>query len=136
MHQDRLNALGLLLLRVGIGGALLVNHGWGKLIHFGAMSNVFANPIGVGPTLSLALSTFAEFFCSAAIVVGFATRWASIPLLINFFVILFIVHAGQPGKREFPFLFFVSFATILLAGPGRYSWDALFGHRLFGRRAS
>lgn len=125
------NAFGfaMLLLRLGAGGLMLVNHGWGKLKNFSTMSAQFGDPIGVGPTVSLALTTFAEFFCAAFIILGLFTRLAAIPLIITMAVAFFIVHKGiyapGPGSGELALLYFVCFLTILFAGPGKYSVDRM-----------
>lgn len=122
--------LGLLLLRLGAGGLLLFAHGWGKLIHFNERSATFADPIGLGPFVSLALVVFAEVVCSALVMIGLATRLATIPILIFFMVAAFVQHAADPwAKRELPLVYAVAFVAILMIGPGRYSLDALIGRR-------
>ena len=69
-------SLGLLLLRVSVGGMMLLAHGWGKLTSFAERSSSFPDPLGVGSSLSMALATGAEAFCALAVILGFATRWA------------------------------------------------------------
>ena len=73
--------LGLLFLRVMIGGFMLSAHGWGKLISYSEKSAQFADPIGLGPATSLAAAIFAEVFCSLLIILGIGTRLAAIPLV-------------------------------------------------------
>jgi len=48
--------------------------------------------------------------------------------VINFAVIVFVLHKGQvPGDRgELALLFLVAFTALLLTGPGRYSLDERF----------
>ncbi len=119
-------SLGLLLLRVAVGGMMLVGHGWGKLTSFADKSATFPDPLGIGSPLSMALATGAEFLCSLAVIFGFATRWAAVPLMVTMLVAAFIIHAADPWtKKEFALLYFVPFATLFLAGAGRYSLDAL-----------
>ncbi len=125
------NAFGfaMLLLRLGAGGLMLVNHGWSKLQNFSAMSSQFGDPVGLGPKVSLALTIFAEFFCAAFIVLGLFTRLAAIPLIIAMAVAFFIVHEGiyAPGPRsgELALLYLFCYLTLLFAGPGKYSVDRM-----------
>ena len=41
-------SLGLLLLRVSVGGMMLFAHGWGKLTSFAERSSSFPDPLGIG----------------------------------------------------------------------------------------
>ena len=127
-------SIGLLILRIGAGGLLLGSHGWSKLTHFGERLHTFANPIGLGPPASFTLVTFAEVVCAALVVVGFLTRFATVPIIIFLMVAAFIQHAHDPWpRRELPLLFMTAFLCVLVAGPGRFSIDALIGARR-GRR--
>ena len=121
------HALGLLLLRVSIGGMMLFGHGWGKLTSFAERSSSFPDPLGVGPSLSMALATGAEAFCALAVILGFSTRWAVVPLMVTMLVAALIVHGSDPwAKKEFALLYFFPFAALLLTGAGCYSLDAFF----------
>lgn len=116
----------LLTLRVAFGGALLFAHGLPKLLAFSEKAATFADPIGVGPTASLALAVFAEVFCAAAVILGVMTRWAAIPCAFTMAVAALVVHAADPwNKKELPLLFLVSFACLILAGGGRFALDSL-----------
>ncbi|MFC4871131.1 DoxX family protein [Negadavirga shengliensis] len=115
--------IALLLLRLG-SAAMLLTHGWGKITSFSERLNTFADPIGLGPALSLQLVIFAEFFCSIFLILGFMSRIILIPLMINMSVIAFIVHADDPfNRQELPLLFLLTFVTLFLTGPGRLSID-------------
>jgi putative oxidoreductase len=117
-------SFGLLIARLGFGGLILAAHGWSKLANFGAMSGQFADPIGLGTTTSLALTVFAQAFCGLALALGFLTRLAAIPLTIQMFVLIFIVHANDPWhNQEFALLFLLAWLTLLFTGAGRYSID-------------
>ncbi len=118
------DSIGLLVLRVGLAGLMLYNHGLDKLLHFNEKAEKFPDPIGLGTVPSLGLTTFAEFFCSLAIILGYFTRWAAIPQVINMAVAFAVVHGPQPLKeKELPLLFLLGFVSILILGPGRYSLD-------------
>ena len=129
--RERLAPVGLLILRVGLGGMMLGAHGLGKLTGFAEKSATFGDPLGVGSATSLALAVFAEFFCSLAVVFGLATRLAAVPLVITMLVAAGIVHADDPwGRKEFPLLYAIGFATLIFTGPGKLSLD----HLIAGRR--
>jgi putative oxidoreductase len=122
----------LLLLRVWFCLMIMV-HGWQKLSNFSAWSGGFDDPFGLGSSLSLSLAIFAELGCSVLVLVGLLTRLALVPLLITMLVAVTIHHSADPwGKKELAMTFMGVFATLMLAGPGRYSLD----HKLFGPRGS
>jgi putative oxidoreductase len=124
MNEARVSA-GILFLRIAAGGFMLAFHGWGKLINFGDRWGKFGDPLGVGSELSLILTVFAEFFCSLALILGFKTRAAALPLLITMLVVATIVHADDPwNKKEFALLYAIPFLTLMFTGGGRYSLDA------------
>lgn len=119
-------AFALLVLRVGAGSLMLMKHGLDKLMHFSQKSGSFADPFGIGSTASLSLTVFAEFFCAVFIILGLFTRLATIPLIINMAVALFIAHQGDFfGKGELAGLFLIVFITLLFTGPGKVSLDRL-----------
>jgi len=126
MKESFLNAWGLLVLRVGVGSLMLFGHGWGKLSNFSAIAPNFPDPLGFGSGVSLGLAVFAEFFCSLALIFGFLTRVAAIPLIITMLMAAFVIHAADPFKKmELALVYLVPFLTILLSGPGKYSIDRL-----------
>jgi putative oxidoreductase len=117
--------LSLLLIRLGFGG-LLMTHGWPKLVGFSEYAAKFPDPIGLGSQVALGLTVFAEFFCSALVVIGLATRLASIPVVICMSVVVFVIHGADPlAKQEMGLMYLVAFLAILISGPGRYSIDGL-----------
>src|SRR5690606_10514678 len=76
----------LLIVRIGVS-VLMFTHGIPKLMKlFGEGEIQFADPIGLGVEFSFILAIFAEFFCSVLIVIGFATRLATIPIIITMLV--------------------------------------------------
>ncbi|MGD8605493.1 MAG: DoxX family protein [Candidatus Zixiibacteriota bacterium] len=125
-----LRAWGLLVLRVGIGSFMLFGHGWAKLSNFADYATKFADPYGFGATASLVLAIFAEFFCSIAIVFGFLTRLATIPLIITMATAAFIIHGADPfGRQELALMYLVVFLTLLVTGAGRFSLDSLLSRQ-------
>ncbi|HYE55143.1 MAG TPA: DoxX family membrane protein, partial [Chitinophagaceae bacterium] len=59
----------MFLLRAGFG-VFMVPNGYNKLVNFAKYKNDFMNFLGLGPTVSLALVVFAEFFCAGLLVLG------------------------------------------------------------------
>jgi putative oxidoreductase len=116
-----------LLLRVCFGFTMLFGHGWGKFLKLiGDGPIKWADPIGLGPEISLGLATFAELFCAGALIIGLFTRLATIPLIITMGVAFFIVHIDDPfNKMESPLMYMTAYIAILLLGAGRFSVDHL-----------
>jgi putative oxidoreductase len=119
--------LALLVLRVWFAVPLLTLHGWGKLSTFAERSSRFADPFGIGSPASLALATFAEFFCSILLVLGLATRFAAVACAFTMATAFFTAHGARftgPGNGELPFMYGGAFIVLLLAGGGRFSLDS------------
>lgn len=120
------NDLGLLLLRLGMGG-LMLTHGVPKfqtLIKGGQIE--FPDPLGVGSTISLSLAVFGELVAPAFLILGLLTRWAAIPAAVTMGVAAFVVHWSDPlGDKEHALMYFVAFTAILCTGAGRFSVDGL-----------
>ncbi len=115
----------LLISRIAIG-AIMLTHGLPKFQKLIAGNVQFADPFGIGPTASLALATFAEAGCSILLILGLATRFATIPLIITMLVAIFYAHAADPfGKKELAVIFLILFTGFLILGGGKYSIDNL-----------
>ncbi len=153
-RREAAASVGLLVLRIGVGG-FLATHGWGKLqmlLSGGAAQ--FGDPIGLGPTLSLALVTVSEFACAVLLIAGLATRLAAIPPVISMSVAAFVVHAANPWtmeaaaraffagtskdwfSKEPALLYLIPVLSLAFAGGGKFSLDALIAARWNRRRAA
>lgn len=116
--------IALLVLRVGFAGFMLT-HGIPKLSMLSDPSS-FADPLGVGTTLSLILALIGEVIAPIFLIVGFKTKWAAVPAFITMAVAAFVVHAKDDlGTKEMALLYFIAFLTIFLAGAGKYSLDGM-----------
>jgi len=126
--SDNAFSFAMLVMRVGFGSLLLVQHGLDKLMHFAQKAQRFGDPFHIGSTTSLSLVVFAEFFCAAFIILGLFTRLAAIPIIIAMGVALFSAHHGQFfGAGEPAGLYLCAFIAILFMGPGKVSLDRFIG---------
>ena len=121
--------LALLILRLTFGGLMLINHGWGKMQKILAGGEIeFADPFGIGAATSLYLTVFAEVICAALIIIGFFTRWATLPLIFTMLVAIFVIHWSDPfGDKEMAILYLMPYIALYLMGAGRYSVDGQMG---------
>ena len=111
-------------LALRLSAALMLVHGWPKMMDFSEKSSGFADPIGIGPTGSLALTVFAEVFCTAFVVLGLFTRVATIPLIICMGVAALVVHSGDSiADREGALGYLMLYIAIFFLGGGRFSAD-------------
>ncbi len=109
-----------------VTSATMLTHGIPKLMRILEGDWSFRDPIGLGPEVSLFLITFAEFFCAFLVLIGFATRLASIPLIIGMAITYFIVHGDDPfSQSEKSFMFMYLYILIFFTGSGKYSIDRI-----------
>ena len=115
----------MLFLRLGVG-ILMMMHGYDKLVHFSQYQAKFMNFLGMGVSTSLALTVFAEFFCSIFLILGLFTRLAAIPLIIATCVMVFMAHKGDVfGEAQTAALYLISYVVLLFVGPGKVSVDGM-----------
>jgi len=142
MKRDTiLSSTGLLVLRLGFG-AFMLSHGIGKLqMLLAGEFDKFADPIGMGPAVSLVLAVFSEFICAILVMIGLGTRAAAVPLVVTMAVAAFLVHGGDPWSmgtaakaffagesktwfsKEPALLFLIPFLALVFTGPGAFSLD-------------
>ena len=128
---------GLLLIRVIIG-LVMAFYGYEKLIHFQEMaaSDFWTKNVsflGFSGSFPLALTVFAELFCSLLLLVGFYTRLSLLPLLFcmgYIFLVVFpfsIVSKGDNGiEFNTAFVYFMIYFGLFFTGPGDYSLDSMY----------
>ena len=113
----------------------MLTHGIPKFQSLMAGNVEFADPFGIGQTPSLVLTVFAEAGCAILLILGLATRFATIPLIITMLVAVFYAHGSDPfGKKEMAVLYLVMFIGFLILGAGRYSLDHLISGKSGRRR--
>ncbi len=112
---------GIAFFRISTASLMLILHGLPKLQNYTALSSQFPDPLGIGSMLSLTLVVFAEVFCSILVLLGVATRLATIPLIITMGVAFFIFHSADPfAVKELSLFFLLSFTTLFISGTGQY----------------
>lgn len=118
--------VGLLILRVFIGGALLT-HGWGKM--FGGLETFtgFVASLGVPAPYAMAfMAAFAESFGAMFLMAGLFTRPAALMIVCNMAVALGSALKGKPfSGQEAAWLYLVPALFFLLKGGGKWSVDRL-----------
>ena len=95
-------------------------------------------PHAFAPAWLQAIAAIVEFFGGIALVLGFLTPLVAVGILIDMAVAIFTVHLPMGGEWiggrmsfEIPLFYFVAMLAFIVAGPGEYSVDAVFGGRLF-----
>jgi putative oxidoreductase len=82
------------------------------------------------PLFSAFLSAYAQFICGVLFIVGLATRYAAVVMIINFIAALIIAHIGDTYPNMFPALMMLAAACFfLLHGPGKLSVDSILQRR-------
>lgn len=115
--------LSLLIFRAGVG-IMMLTHGYPKFQRLKAGEFRFGDPLGLGVEASLILAVLAEFLCAILLVIGLTTRYALVPLIIMMAVAAFVVHGDDPfGTQEKSALYLLSFAVLMITGPGKHSLD-------------
>ncbi|MBI3271236.1 MAG: DoxX family protein [Planctomycetes bacterium] len=127
---------GIAVLRVAVGG-VFVAHGAQKLFVYGipGVAGLMAQ-LGIPfPTLSALAVTAAEFLGGLALLAGFFTRLAALPIAFSMVVAAATVHLKNgfflPNGAEYVLLLLSASAALSLTGSGAFSVDRL----LAGRRA-
>lgn len=121
----------LLALRLTVG-ILMLTHGIPKLEKVIAGDFNFPDPIGLGSQVSLLLATFAEFFCSILIIIGFRSRLAAIPLIITMLIALLMVHGFDEIFDHWNILLYIfAYGILLHLGGGKYSLTYYFSEQSY-----
>ena len=123
---DRLQPLGLLVLRVVLG-AILIGYGYGKV--FGGLHKMasMASSLGLPSWLGY-VSAFTEFVGGMLLVAGLFTRLASIAICINMIVaVKSQFHSGFLHGYDYPLACAAMAFALIFLGPGPISFDWAFG---------
>jgi putative oxidoreductase len=135
--RDATASLGLFVLRVSVGLMMLIGHGIPKLQSYMAKKDSFPVPDffplnHMTPPLSLLSCIGAEVVASALIILGLGTRPAAFAFCFSMVVAAFDVHLADPwfsggtgAAKELALMYLIPVLSILLAGAGGYSLDAV-----------
>ena len=116
--------LGLLVLRISLGGMMLT-HGFPKFTRVLSGNFQFADPLGLGSEISLLMAVSAEFIGSLMVITGLGTRFGAALGAITMAVAGFIHHAPDPfGTKEKPFLYLAGYIVLMIAGGGKHSIES------------
>jgi len=126
--------LALLLARVTIG-ITFAQTGWGKLHSLDQVTEYFRS-LGIpAAEIQAPFVASVEFICGSLILVGFATRLASFPLVGTMVVAILTAKIQDLmtwtdlfGFIEF--LYVVILVTLITQGPGLFSLDHLFSKKM------
>jgi len=128
LYSEETVALGLLVLRVGIGIAFVI-HGFPKLFMGGAvgLSKGLAATGIPGGVVAAYLAGSAEFFGGIALILGMLTRPTTAAMAFTMLIAL-IFHLNKGDK----FVAYshalesgILFLSLLITGPGKFSLDYL-----------
>jgi len=138
-YANKLQSPLLLLIRIYIGYQCIIS-GYAHITHFQNTVEAFKGWDVPMPEFNVAFSAITEMVGGALLLVGFATRLISIPLIGNFIVAFLAVNLSDPHYRDllrnfwnnqdvllkddaFPFL--AAAILILVFGPGWLSVDGI-----------
>jgi putative oxidoreductase len=129
--------LGIALIRIGFGLSLAFAHGLGKISH----PDQFVGGLTQGgfplPALFGWAAILSEFAGGLLLALGLLARPAAAFVAATLGVAAFHVHAADPYQRKELALAYVIVAlAVLVAGPGRFSLDALLAARTSRRGAA
>ena len=123
--------LGLLVLRIAVGVCLIVEHGLFKIPLLFQDAPQFPDPLGLGTRLTVMFAFLSDGICASLMVLGLATRFAALIMIVNLTVAWGMVYGFQiePANGELLALFLGGTIALGLMGPGRYSLDAKLGRK-------
>lgn len=117
---------GLLLLRLAGAFLLLYVHGLPKLLHYGSELHHIEDPLHLGAGITLSLAILAEVLCPLLVAAGIYVRLACLPILLLLLVSMVFVHPDwSVAEGQFGWLLMTIFASVAVAGPGRYTLPSL-----------
>ena len=133
LDESRTYSTLVLIIRI-LFGFLFLSHGYAKLMQHASMADLFADPLGLGSTLSFWMVVFAEVVCSFALIFGILQRVVLIPMTTTMAVAFFVVHGGDAfAARELSFIYFIVFIILFITGPGEFSFDSIIGKHLIDK---
>jgi putative oxidoreductase len=123
---------GIALLRI-VTGVIFFLHGWQKLFEMGhgGVTGFFTSLNVPLPAVAAAIVIAVELLGGLALILGFLTRLAALPLAIDMLVALVLVHLkngffiGNTVGYEFVLLLAAASASLFFLGSGAFALDNL-----------
>jgi putative oxidoreductase len=130
----KLQWLAPLFARVTLG-VLFVSTGWGKLHQLDKVTEFFTQLHIPYAAFNATLVSWTELICGALLLIGLASRFAAIPLIITMTVALLTAKRGELnglpalfGMVEFTYIALL--VVVAIVGPGAFSIDTWIADRL------
>ena len=123
-------------------GLVFLQSGWGKLHDLEKVTNYFTQLGLAAPAFQARLASTAEFVCGGLLLIGFATRFAAVPLIVIMCVAIRTALWAQVdgigslvGLTEFAYIALLVWLGTNGAGPVSLDWLVARGwqHRVSGR---
>ncbi len=111
-------------------GVLFVGTGWGKVHDIPKVVGFFIELKIPLPGLNAVVVSWSELLCGTALIVGLATRLATIPLIVSMIVAILTARLGDihglGSLAQVDELTYLALLVVLaFVGPGKLSLDAL-----------
>lgn len=125
ISQMKSCAVAILFLRLFIGGVMLL-HVIGKMQTYDNLVLAYPSIMGFSRATSLTLSMIIESACAAFIMVGVATRFVSLAMLM--FTLLSVVKLAQIDALtiydlKIDFVYLGIYITLIISGSGSYGFN-------------
>ncbi|MES2746076.1 MAG: DoxX family protein [Bdellovibrionota bacterium] len=132
---SKLEWVALLLARITVGW-VFAESGWGKVNNIGPVIEFFTSLNLPAAAFQANLVAYTELIAGALIIIGLATRYAAVPLIITMIVAVAKVTAPNASSLSdyfaaSEFLYIVILAWLVFAGAGRASLDYLVRRKFF-----
>lgn len=131
--MNRYAAIGLLILRLGVGAIFILLHGGPKILggpeKWAGVGGMALNAIGINfyPVFWGFLAAASECFGGLALVVGLGTRVAAFFMFMTMAMAttMHLATGDSPSEASHAMLAGIVFLSLIFLGAGRYSCDAL-----------
>lgn len=136
---SQLDWLPPLLARLSVG-YIFAESGWGKIHNVEKVADFFLELMIPAPHFQAYLVAYTELIAGALLLIGLATRLASLPLIITMVVALRTAKAEDIASLSdlfatSEFLYIVLLVWLVIAGPGRLSLDYLIARKTGQKRS-
>lgn len=131
---SKLNWLPLLIARLTVGW-IFAESGWGKLTAIEPVIKFFTDLHLPAPVFQAHLVAYTELIAGSCLLLGFATRYACVPLIITMIVAITKVIAPEADELSdylsaSEYLYIVLMVVLIIYGAGKASLDQLLEKKL------